>query len=252
TELPTFGFASSPLLDGDSLYVQAGCAVTKLDANSGETVWRALENRQAMFGSAFSSPVIATLHGTRQLIAQTRSSLGGIDLETGEVLWSTPVKAFRGMNILTPEVIGNRVFTATYGGGSTMFDVEKEGDGFRVSSRWNDEKLEGYMASPIVIDDHIYLLGRDQHFHCIRADDGTVMWRSDEKFGQYWSMVANGTQLLALDQKGELLLMEASPKAFEMVSRKKLSKQATWAHVGVSDDLILIRPLNGMAVYRWE
>ena len=187
TELPAFGFVCSPLPDGDAVYVQGGCAVTKLNAKTGETIWRAMENRQAMFGSAFSSPIIATIHGKRQLIAQTRSELGGVDLETGKVLWRTPVKAFRGMNILTPEVFGDKVFTATYGGGSMLFEVKKTGDSFEVAPVWKDEKIEGYMSSPVRVGDHIYLLGRDQHFYCLELETGKVAWKSDEKFGQYWS-----------------------------------------------------------------
>jgi hypothetical protein len=44
--------------------------------------------------------VIATLQGKRQIVAQARSTLGGLDPETGAVLWSIPVECFRGMNIL--------------------------------------------------------------------------------------------------------------------------------------------------------
>ena len=46
-----------------------------------------------MNGSAFSSPIIATIHGKRQLITQTRTKLAGIDLDSGEVLWDYTVKA---------------------------------------------------------------------------------------------------------------------------------------------------------------
>ena len=40
--LPDFGCASSPLLDGDWLYVQAGASFLKLDKNTGRIVWRVL------------------------------------------------------------------------------------------------------------------------------------------------------------------------------------------------------------------
>ena len=42
TELPSFGCASSPLVDGDSVYVQAGMSVMRLDADTGKTIWRRL------------------------------------------------------------------------------------------------------------------------------------------------------------------------------------------------------------------
>lgn len=252
TELPAFGFVCSPLRDGEFVYLQAGCAVTKLNVETGETVWRAMEDRRAMFGSAFSSPVIATIHGKRQLVAQTRSTLGGMDLETGEVLWSTPVMAFRGMNILTPLAIGNRIFTATYGGGSSLIAIEKTGEKLQTKVVWNDEKLEGYMASPVVVGDYVYLLTRDQHFHCIELATGKVKWKSDEKFGQYWSMIVNDGEILALDQKGELLLINASPEKLDIVARKKVSKQPTWAHLGVHENRLLVRELRGLSVYDWN
>jgi len=240
-------------VDGDALYVQAGCAVAKLDAETGETIWRALEDTRAMFGSAFSSPVMASIHGKRQLVAQTRSTLGGIDPETGDVLWSIPVEAFRGMNILTPTVIGDRVFTATYGGGSFMFEIDKSGTGeFSVKQLWRDKEIEGYMSSPVAIGDHLYLLGRNKHFYCINAETGKVAWKSDEKFGEYWSMVANGDRILALDQKGELLLIHATPEKFELLDRRKISKEPTWAHVAVSGDRILVRGLKSLSAYQWQ
>ncbi|MEM7014165.1 MAG: PQQ-binding-like beta-propeller repeat protein [Verrucomicrobiota bacterium] len=252
TQLPTFGYVCSPLVDGEYLYTQAGCAVTKIKRSTGETIWRAMENRQAMFGSAFSSPVIATIHDKRQLVAQTRSHLGGIDLESGEVLWTIPVKAFRGMNILTPEIIGNRIFTATYGGGSLLYEVSRDGDDFSVAEVWKDEKLEGYMSSPVAIGDAVYVLGRDQKFRSINLADGKVNWVSDEKFGQYWSMIANGDKILALDQKGELLLIKAAADKLNILDRTKVSEQETWAHVGIEDGAVLVRGLKEMKVFDWK
>ncbi len=41
-----------------------------------------------MNGSAFSSPIIATIAGQRQLLVQTRERLVGVDEESGKELWS--------------------------------------------------------------------------------------------------------------------------------------------------------------------
>ncbi|MFT5469100.1 MAG: outer membrane protein assembly factor BamB [Verrucomicrobiales bacterium] len=255
TELPAFGHVSSPLIDDGAIVIQAGCAVVKLNAETGETIWRALEDRRAMFGSAFSSVVIATVAGQRQVVAQTRSTLGGLDLETGEVLWSTPVEAFRGMNILTPTVIGeNRIFTATYGGGSHLFEVTKDASGkFAVSEKWRVKTLEGYMASPIVIDGHLYLFGRDRKLHCVELASGNIAWSTSEKFGEYWSLTFQGDRVLALDQTGELILFRATPDAFTLLDRQKVSpKDPTWAHLGIEGDRLLIRSLKGLSIYQWR
>ena len=81
------------------------------------------------------------------------------------------------------------------------------------------------MSSPVVIDGHIYLHGRNQHLHCLDAGTGKVAWKSKEKFGKYWSMIANGNRILALDQRGELIYFEASPKEFKLIGRRKVSAQ---------------------------
>ena len=88
TPVPSFGFVSSPLVDSGDLYVQAGASVVKMDKTSGAITWHTLKDGGGMLGGAFSSPFIATLAGKRQLLAQTRKQLAGIDLQTGDVLWS--------------------------------------------------------------------------------------------------------------------------------------------------------------------
>lgn len=80
-----------------------------------------------MFGSAFSSPSRAVVDGEDQILVQARMELAGVDPQNGSVLWSTPVKAFRGMNILTPTVLKDQIFTASYGGGAFLFDIVKKG-----------------------------------------------------------------------------------------------------------------------------
>ncbi len=252
TPPPGFGFASSPMVDGDHLYVQAGGAVMKLDKQTGKKIWASMQDKREMYGSAFSSPIISTLHGTRQLIVQTRTKLAGLDLETGKVLWDYEVKAFRGMNILTPTVIGDsQIFTSTYGGGCFMFDISKDGDTWRASKKWVN-KIEGYMASPDVIDGYVYLHGRDRRFHCINLETGEEAWQSEEKFGEYWSTITNGKQILALDERGELLLIAADPTELKIVSRQRISKSPTWAHIGIAGNEVYIRDLKGITKYRWD
>lgn len=253
TPLPSFGLISSPLIAGDYLYVQAGSAIAKLDARTGENVWRVLEDERAMFANAFSSPVLAEIDGQKQLVVQNRMNMVGLDIEDGRTLWDVPVKAFRGMNILTPTISGNLIFTASYGGGSMCFKLSRvEAGKFQVSTVWKDEKLEGYMSSPVLVGEHLYLLGRDQKLHCVRLADGTREWTSQEKFGKYWSMIRNGERVMALDQTGELLLFDATPDAFRLLDRRKVSEQETWAHLGLTSDRVLIRSLRGLKVMQWQ
>ncbi|MDG2170183.1 MAG: PQQ-like beta-propeller repeat protein [Opitutales bacterium] len=252
TKAPTFGGVSSPMIDGDFLYIQGGHAAAKLDKQSSKNVWRVLEDKRGMFGGSFSSPIIATLHGIRQFVVQTRSTLAGVDLQTGGILWSTPVEASRGMNILTPVIANNRVFTASYGGGSFCYEIGYEGGKFEVKMAWQNKKLEGYMTTPVTVENFIYHQARDKKLYCLDFETGEVQWVSDQAFGQYWSMVVNGGQILALDQKGTLILFKANATSFEIQDQRKISKDPTWAHLAVSGEQLFVRGLKHMSAYKWE
>jgi outer membrane protein assembly factor BamB len=251
TAPPTFGFVCSPLVDGAYVYVQAGAGLAKLDKATGKVLWRVLQDGGGMDGSAFSSPVLATLAGRRQLLVQTRTRLAGVDPEQGTELWTVPIEAFRGMNILTPMPVGtNRVFTSTYGGKSQLFEIQASGTGLAVTNVWSF-KAQGYMTSPIQIDGHAYLHLRNQRALCLNLATGAEQWTSGESFGKYWSLVAQGDRFLALDERGKLFLLRANPAKLEVLSQSTVGTD-TWAHLAVAGHDLYIRELNGLAAYDWS
>ena len=250
TKVPDFGFVSSPLIDGEHLFVQAANSLVKLDKQTGETVWRALENDGSIMRSgAFSSPVLATIAGRRQLVVQTRERLNGLDPETGEELWSQPVPSFRGMNILTPTVVGDRILTSSYRNKTFLYGISDGPEGMTSSLLWT-HKSAGYMSSPVVIGGHAYLHLGSGRLVCLDLETGTERWVS-EPFGKYWSMVARGDRILALNELGELFLIAASPDRFEVLDRRSIADSSTWAHLAVLGDELVVRDLDGVAAFRW-
>lgn len=248
--LPSFGCVCSPLVDGGHVYMQAAAGFLKIDRTDGRIVWKSLDDGGGMSGSAFSSPVIATVAGHRQAVVQTRKRLAGVDLKSGQVLWSHEIEAFRGMNILTPTVIGNRVFTSTYGGGSFLFEVSGSTDeGFEIRSLWRN-KMQGYMSSPVVIDGFAYLHLRNQRFACLDLKTGKERWITTP-FGKYWSLIASGDRILALDERGELLLIHATPEKFDLIDRRQVSEAPTWAHLAVSGEHVVVRELQAISLFGW-
>jgi len=251
-DLPTFGFVSSPLIDGDSVYVQAGGGVARLRKADGQVVWHGARDGGGMMGSAFGSPVILTLAGKRQLVIQARTRLFGVALEDGAELWSLPVESFRGMNILTPTFAGkDRLFTAAYGGKTLGIDIRSENGGFRAVPAW-EFKAQGYMTSPIIHEGHAYLQLRSQRALCIELATGAEKWTTSESFGKYWSMVAQSDRILALDERGELILFKATPEKFDVLSRRKVAESDAWAHLAVDGSELYIRELKALSVWDWS
>jgi outer membrane protein assembly factor BamB len=247
TPKPEFGFASSPLLDGEFIYTQAANAVVKLRKSTGETVWRVLENKENIFESgAFSSPLISQIGERRILLVQSRTRLHGLDPETGGELWSREIPNFRGMNILTPVVYQDGIFTSTYRNESYFL---KPGGG-TLQEVWRN-KTKGYMSTPVVIGDFVYLHLQSQRFTCLDLRTGETRWTS-EPFGQYWSLASRGDKILALDERGQLHLVRANPEKFELLDSREVSDAPAWAHVAVAGGEVFVRDLAGISAYRWR
>jgi outer membrane protein assembly factor BamB len=251
TPPPDFGFVCSPYADSTGVYVQAGGGFVKLDRETGKVLWRTLKDGGGMMGSAFSSPMPARVAGRDQILVQTRTRLAGVDPSSGDELWGQDIPSFRGMNILTPVPVGeDGVFTSTYGGNTRLLRIASEGGKYQTADAWA-LRYEGNMTTPVVVGGHAYFLGKDQRVICVDLKTGKENWRSDDRFGQYWSMVANGDRVLALDQRGTLVLFRANPKEFELLDQRKVADGETWAHVAVCGGEVFVRDLNGLSAWRW-
>jgi outer membrane protein assembly factor BamB len=251
TDAPTFGAVCSPLVDDTGVYIQAGGRFVKLDKKTGKEMWSGLKDGGGMMGGSFSCPVFATVAGRDQVLVQSRTVLAGLDRASGKELWKTPIPADRGMNILTPTVVGDTVFTSSYGGGTRGVTVRKSEDGFRTEEAFSF-KYQGYMSTPVIVAGHAYFLGRDQTVECVNIKDGKEAWRSDKRFGKYWSLVANGDKLLALDERGILYLIRANTKELEILAERKVADAESWAHLAVCGDELFVRDLNGLTAWKWK
>jgi len=168
-------------------------------------------------------------------------------------LWSHPVPSYRGMNILTPTVVGDAVFTSSYQNRSWLYSVAKAagtGGTFDVQESWSNN-AQGYMSTPVIIDGHAYLHMGNQRFTCIDLKTGTRVWNSDS-FGKYASLVAQGDRILALDERGILLLIKADPKGFQLLDQRKVAAEDTWAHLVVCGEEVFVRELRAMSAFRWQ
>jgi outer membrane protein assembly factor BamB len=249
---PDFGFVCSPLVDEAGVYVQAGGSFAKLDKKTGKLLWRSLKDGGGMMGSAFSSPVFAKLAGKEQVLVQTRTKLAGIDRESGKELWTKDIPSFRGMNILTPIPHGkDGIFTSTYGGNTRLLRLREDGSNFAVEDAWR-LKYEGNMSTPVVVAGHAYLLGKDRRLLCVNLETGKEAWGTDERFGEYWSLVANQDRLLALDNRGTLYLLKANTKEYDPLDKRKIADSETWAHLAICGEELFIRDLRGLTAWRWS
>ena len=105
------------------------------------------------------------------------------------------------------------------------------------------------MSSPVVVDGHAYVHLKNGRFACFDLENGTEKWRT-KPYGKYASLVASGDKILALDQRGGLLLIKANPEAFELMDTQRVGNDS-WAHVAVSGDDVVVRNLDEVVLFKW-
>jgi outer membrane protein assembly factor BamB len=248
---PDMGMASSPQIDGDSVYTLAAAGVVRVNAKTGKVDWRTLTDDPKLEGGATASVMVAQVAGRKTVVALNRKTLTLLDPESGKILWKQTVPAYRSTTTATPVLLGDAgIFVTMVGGRSMRFDAAADGDKASAKRTW-DASPVSYMSTPVLVGDHLYAHLYTQRIACLEAKTGRVKWTSDQGFGEYWSMATRGEQILALDQKGELYILAANPKKFEIIDQRKVGEAETWAHLAVCGDEVYVRDMKGITAYRW-
>jgi outer membrane protein assembly factor BamB len=106
------------------------------------------------------------------------------------------------------------------------------------------------MSSPVIIGEYGYIHLKNQRFACFHMESGEILWRS-KPFGKYASLVASGDKILALDERGDLLLIKATPESFQVIDKRKVSDNS-WAHLAAKGEQVFVRELDGLKVFKWQ
>src|SRR5438105_2631818 len=100
-EIPVWGFAAHPLLDGDKLICLIGgegSVAVAFDKSNGSERWRALSAPEP----GYCPPMIYEFGGKRQLIIWHPQGINCLDPESGKVFWTQPFELKAGLYLPTP------------------------------------------------------------------------------------------------------------------------------------------------------
>ena len=246
TGAPEFGVSASPLIVDDTVVVLAGGAngksVVAYDCASGKRVWGALDDR-----AAYSSPMLVTLAGVRQILTLTETRLVGLSPEDGKLLWEFP---WRTPNQASqPLVAGpDRVFVSAGSGvDAVMLQLSAGADGqFAARELWRTNRMNNDFSSAVLHDGFIYGLD-GSILSCIDASTGELKWKGG-RYGVGQLILASG-HLIVLTEEGELALVRADPKAHQEVARFQALEGKTWNHPALSDGILVFRNTEEMAAF---
>ena len=242
-----WGVSASPLIVDNTIVVlpggRKGGSVAAYDRVTGKRVWAALDDQ-----AAYSSPMLVTLGGVRQLLVFTASRLVGLTPSSGELLWEFPWKTQFDINASQPLLIGeNRVFVSSgYGTGAAVLELTPAAQGFTVREVWRNIRMKNQFSSSVLHEGYIY--GLDESIlACVDAATGEPKWKGG-RYGYGQIMLASG-HVIVLTESGELALVRATPTRHEEIARFPVLDGKTWNHPAMSDGYLLIRNVNEMAAF---
>lgn len=245
-----WGASSSPLRMGEWVIVAprglGGVSLVALRASDGTPGWHGGTD-----DPHYSSPRLETLLGVPQLLTFTAAGVAALRPENGEVLWEY---GWRGghPHVSDPRVVSsNRVLIASgYGTGAQLIEVTAEPGSRRwqaTNTVWRSMRLKSKFANLLLKDGFVYGLD-DGKLVCLDLADGSQRWQG-ERYG-HGQLLLVGEVILLTAESGEVVLVEASPKAFRELTRFPAVEGKTWNPPALAGNLLLVRNDREAAAYR--
>ena len=247
---PLYGTAMSPIVLDGLLIAHVGGqdkgALAAFEAATGAAKWQ-----WAGDGPAYSSPVVATLAGARQLITYTQKSLVGIDPASGKLLWQLPAKTEYDTNSITPVVYKDTIIYARENQGLAAVRLAKQGAQIVAQEVWKNPENELYLSTPVVAGNLLFGLSvkKRGQFFCLDADTGKTVWQSEGRQGENASLVNAGRYLLALTTDSTLYLLPPSAAGFAPAAQYVVARSPVWAHPLVTGEHIIVKDETTLASF---
>ena len=239
------GNNGSGVVEADYVYVPVGAkgaSIVCFDKLNGKEIWKTGDDE-----AAYSSFIVATLAGSKQLVSFTADALMGLDLKNGAVLWRAPLKTVAKRHAATPLIDGDTVTVNSQTIGLVRIKIAKEGSAFTATELWANKPLTINLATPVLMDGHLYCYGpiRTKDYVCVKAATGELKW-TQSGFGlgkdqtDYASTIAVGKNLLLLTYDGQLVLIAANPDHYTELGRVQVCGK-TWSHPALADGKLYVR-----------
>ncbi len=261
-----WGYAESPLVDGDRVIVSPGsdqALMIALDKMTGKEVWKTPYPEIGEAGkkeAGYSSAVISNGGGVKQYVRLAGKGAVGVRANDGKLLWSYNKVANKTAVIPTPLVEGDHVFVSSgYGAGAALLKLSKDGDGVKAEEVYflKGDDLQNHHGQMILHEGYVYL----GHKHgqgfptCVELKTGKIVWGGSENRGPDSGSAAvifvDGHLIFRYQQRGVVALIEATPKAYNLVGTfiPEYTEGNNWAHPVVCDGKLYLRQKDRLMCY---
>ncbi|HTH46838.1 MAG TPA: PQQ-binding-like beta-propeller repeat protein [Candidatus Limnocylindria bacterium] len=252
-QLPPSSLDASPLVDDRLLIVAIGgkpaAGVVAFDLETGREVWKALSEY-----ATWSSPVIFSAGGVRQLIVWMRQSVTSLNPTNGTVNWREPTVSGGSPGfaaVSTPVLHGDRLLVS-----GLMFRLDADRPAAQVL--WPDtssgtRRILSDTSTPLFRDDFVYGPRSGGAFVCLEAATGRELWQTNVvtglERGAGVHLIPNGSSLFLYTDQGDLIRAEVAPAGYRELGRTHLidptsplfEKRFAWSAPAFADRKVFVR-----------
>lgn len=249
-----WGYASSPLLQGDALYIQVlhgmktddPSYLLKIDKLTGKTLWRVERPTKAIMESpdSYTTPALVQAGGSAEIVVTGGDVATGHDPATGKELWRldglNPDNQAMYRIVASPVVFGGTVIVPTRERPMHAIRAGGRGDVTKTHVLWSFDNGPD-VPTPVTDGTYVYIVRDNGTMWCLDLKTGQPLY-SRERLppGTYsGSPVLADGRLYVTNEDGVTAVVKAGP-TFELLARNELGEY-TLSSPAISGGQIFIR-----------
>ncbi len=241
---PVHGNGGSPILVDKALVFSCDGGsdpfIIALDKSSGKVLWKTPRTSDAARKFSFSTPLLITVNGKKQIISPGSGAVCAFDPQTGKEIWRARYEG--GYSVIPRPVFGHGLlFIGTGYDRPTVIAVRPDGHGDVTDTHiaWTLTKGAPNTPSLLLVGDELYMVSDAGIGSCLDAKTGQVHWQ--ERLGGNYSaspIFADG-RIYFQNEEGVGVVIKPG-KTFEKLAENPLGER-TLASYAVDDGALFIR-----------
>ncbi len=249
-----WGYASSPLLYQDTIYLQVlhgmktddPSYVMAVDKATGRNRWRVERPTDAIHESpdSYTTPLLVDYQGSKELVISGGDYVTGHDLNSGKELWrAAGLNPNRDRNyriVASPVFNDGMIYVPSRRNPLQAFRLGGRGDVTESHRVWQTPSGPD-VPTPVSDGEYLYILGDKGVMSCLDAKTGRVVWGPERVQPGIYSaspVLADG-KLYVTSEDGLVTVLAAGPE-FKKLAENQLEGY-TLASLAISEGQLFIR-----------